>query len=48
MLRTHHGIVQTRTTVAGQPVATGMVGVRPIDWEARPTLQPVAWFTRHR
>ncbi|MGH3712475.1 MAG: penicillin acylase family protein [Micromonosporaceae bacterium] len=30
------------------PVAAGLVGVRPIDWQNRPTFQQVACFTRHR
>ncbi|MGH3646412.1 MAG: penicillin acylase family protein [Micromonosporaceae bacterium] len=30
------------------PVAAGLVGVRPIDWQNRPTFQQVACFTSHR
>ncbi|MGH3731493.1 MAG: penicillin acylase family protein, partial [Micromonosporaceae bacterium] len=30
------------------PVAGGLVGVRPIDWQNRPTFQQIACFTRHR
>jgi acyl-homoserine lactone acylase PvdQ len=29
-------------------VAAGLVGVRPIDWQNRPTFQQVVAFTRHR
>ncbi|MQA25876.1 MAG: hypothetical protein GEU94_10435 [Micromonosporaceae bacterium] len=29
-------------------VAAGVVGVRPIDWQNRPTFQQVACFTSHR
>ncbi len=31
-----------------RPVAAGLVAVRPIDWQNRPTFQQVACFTRHR
>ncbi len=26
----------------------GLVGVRPIDWQNRPTFQQIVEFTRHR
>ncbi len=31
-----------------RPVAAGVVGVRPIDWQNRSTFQQVVCFTRHR
>ena len=37
---------KTRDSIAS--VSGGVVGVRPIDWQNRPTFQQVVQFRRHR
>ena len=37
---------KTRDSILSVPA--GVVGVRPIDWQNRPTFQQVAQFTAHR
>jgi hypothetical protein len=42
------GLTYEKTQDDIRHVTAGLVGVRPIDWQNRPTFQQVVAFTSHR